>query len=340
MTIDDQVYNIGLTAGTTQSAAYTIASYLSANGQGIEAEQLDNKVIVDFLSDGNKTGTFSFSSATTVASWTEVTAGVTKTNDFYPMNTGVDPSPGVNIKETWNGTIPNGFDPANGNSYEITYQNGYGDIHFFIEDPETGYYSECHVIKWSNNETTPNLLNPSLHLGIYCYSVGAVASTTVESPYTAGFVDGVKANTRNPRSQENTKSSIGATLTNLMTLKNRRTYNGYSNQIEMEPIAITVANEGTKSAVVQLIAGATLGGTPNFQPIGTNLIVDKDTAGTTVTGGRVLASIPVSKSGSIPRNLKDYFIRIPPGLPLTIAGKAVGGGTVELTVTLDWYEDI
>ena len=338
--IDGTVYNIGLTAGTAQKNAHEIATFLTNNGVGIDAEQVSNTVIVDFTSDGNKTGAFSFSSNTAVGTWTELTAGVTKTNDFYPMVAGAEPFAGVNIKESWNGTIPSGFDPSKGNTYEITYQNGYGNIHFFIEDTQTGYFQECHTIKWASSSNRPNLLNPSLRLGIYCYSVGAVVATSVESPYTAGFVDGVKANTRNPRSQDNSKSGIGATLTNIMTIRNSRTYNGYSNQIEVEPIEVIVANDGTKSGVVKVISGATLGGTPNFQTFGTNLITTKDVDGTTVTGGRVLATIPVSKSGSVPIKLSDYFIRIPPGLPITLAGAAVGGGTVELTVTLTWYEDI
>ena len=340
ITINSVEYTVSITSGTAQHNAYEIATDLDTNGVGFEAQQLDDKVIIDFTSDGDKTGTFSFSSTgSAVGAFTELTAGILGTDDFYPMSSDVTSSPGINVKESWNGTIPDGFDPTKGNTYEITYQNGYGDIHFFIEHPLTGYFVECHTIRWSNHFNEPNLLNPSLRVGIYCYSIGATTATTVESPYVAGFIDGVQAKTRNPRSFDNTKN-IGTTLTNILTIRNSRTYNGYSNQVEIEPVYVTFANDGTKTAVFEIRGNPTVAGEPNYQQAGNNIVAEYDTAGTTVTeNGRYLGSFVVAKGQSLTVNLTDFQIRVPPSLRLVIAGKMTSG-TADLTASLTWYEDI
>lgn len=340
VTINSVVYNVPLTSGTSQHNAYEIETYLNNNGSGFEAEQIGAKVRIDFTSDGDKSGTFSFSSSSAVASFSEVTTGITKTSDFYPMSTSVTSVIGANLKGYWNGVIPSGFDPTKGNTYEITYQNGYGAIHFYIEDPVTGNYVECHTIRWSNNNTIPNLLNPSLRIGIYCYSIGATTETEVESPYVAGFVDGVKANTRNPRAFDNTRS-VATTLTNLLTIKNSRTYNGYSNQVEIEPISLTIASDSTKNAVIQVRANPTVTGETNFNPAGTNIVAQYDISANTVTeDGRLLVSFPLSKGQSREINLRDYQIRVPPSLSLVICGKMTSGSAADLTASLTWYEDI
>lgn len=326
ITINSVVYSVPLTAGTVQHNAFEIEQYLDANGVGFGDEQIDDIVRIDFTSDGNKAGTFSFSSATAAASFSEVTAGVTKTSEHIPM-------------DKWNGALLRDFDPAKGNTYSIVYQNGYGDAHFIIED-DSGTNREVHTINWSNNQTVPNLSNPSIHVGIYATSIGATTAVTVESPYMAGFINGRVAPTRNPRAYDNTKS-IGTTLTNILTLRCSRTYNGIHNQVEIMPLSITLTNDGNKGAIFELRANATVAGETDFQEAGTNLVSEIDLSGTTVTeDGRYLGSWAVARLSSIVINLKDLDIRVPPSLRLIIAGKMTSGSSADLSATIIWYEDV
>ena len=327
VTINSVAYNIPITSGTVQHNAYEIADYLDTNGSGFEVEQIDDVVRVDFTSDGDKAGTFSFSSTgTAVASFSSVTQGVTKTSDHIKMT-------------DWNGSAVANFDPSKGNTYKIEYQNGYGDMHFFIED-RNGHFIEVHTIHWANEKTTPNMTNPSMHVGCYATSIGATSAVTVEVPYIAGLIHGKITKTRNPRAQNNEKS-VGTTLTNILTLRCSRTYNGYHNQVEIIPQNITLSNDGGKNAIFEIRANATVAGDTNFQDAGTNLVSQYDTTGGTVTqDGRLLKAVTVAKGSSVNVDMAKLNVHMPPSLRLVIAGKMSSGSAADLATSIDWYEDV
>ncbi len=326
VTINTVVYTVPLTAGTVQENAYEIEQYLLTNGVGFSAEQIDDIVRIDFSSDGDKTGTFSFSSSSATGTFSEVTAGVTKTSTHTPQN-------------KWNGTDTSWLDPSKGNTYMITYQNGYGDAHFYIED-DSGKNIEVHTINWSNANTSPNLANPSIHVGVYATSIGATTAVTVECAYLSGFVSGRVSSTRNPRAFDNTKS-IGTTLTNILTIRNSCTYNGIHNQVEIIPKSITLTNDGNKGAIFEIRANPTVSGPTNFQEIGTNLVAQSDTTGTTVTeNGRYLASYSVARLSSIIVNLDELSIRQPPSLRFVVCAKMTSGSAADLSASIIWYEDV
>jgi len=283
-------------------------------------------VIIDFTSDGAKTGTFSFSSASAVGSFSEVTAGVTKTSTHIP-------------RDKWNGDKLTSFDPSKGNSYSIFYQNGYGNAHFLIED-DSGTDREVHTINWANSQIIPNLSNPSIHVGFYATSIGASTPVVVECAYMAGFINGRVRPTRNPRAFGGTKS-IGTTLTNILSIRTSRTYNGLHNQVEIEPLSITLTNDGNKGAIFELRANPTVAGDTDYQEAGNNLVSQVDTSGNTVTeDGRYLGAWSVARLSSTIVNLKELSIRIPPSLRLVIAAKMTSGSAADLSATITWYEDI
>jgi hypothetical protein len=327
ITINGVLYSVPITSGTVQDNAYEIEQYLLTNGAGFEVEQIDDIVRIDFTSDGAKSGTYSFSSTgSAIASFSQVTAGVTKTSDHIPQS-------------DWNGYIFSELDPSKGNTYEITYHNGYGDMYFYIEDSR-GDLQLVHTERWSNRKISPNLANPSIHVGVYATSIGATTPVEVECPYLAGFVSGVLSPTRNPRAEDNTKS-IDTTLTNILTLKNSRTYNGIHNQVEIAPRSITLTNDGNKGAIFELRANPTVAGPTNFQEVGNNLISQKDVSGGTVTeNGRYLGSWAVARLSSLTVDLNALNIRQPPSLRLVLCGKMTSGSPADLSATIVWYEDI
>lgn len=327
ITINDVVYNVPLTSGSVQENAYEIEAYINANATDIEAEQVDDCVQILFLSDGAKSGAYSFSSATATGSFAQLNAGVTKTSRHIPV-------------ANWTAEPPTDFDPLKGNTYKIDYQNGFGEAHFFIEDKDSGRYKEVHVLRWANRNTVPNLTNPSLRVGCYATCIGSPTPVEVNMAYVAGFVEGQISKTRNPRAFSNTKS-IDTTLTNVLTLRNTRVYNGYANQVEIAPINVTLANDGGKTAIFELRGNPTVAGPTNFQAPGNNLVSQYDITGDTVTeNGRLLASFVVAKGSSITVDLTPFLIRQPPTLRLVIAGRMASGAASDLTASLVWYEDV
>jgi hypothetical protein len=328
VTVNGTDYVIALTSGTTQHNAFEIAAYLDANGSGFEVEQVDNSIRIDFTSDGDKTGAFTFSSATAVATFHEKTQGTSKTSDHVAMS-------------SWN-KAPNGFsgfDPSKGNAYQIEYQNGYGDIKFYIENPETSDFELVHIIKWANAKTFTNLTNPAMHIGLYATSIGATTPVTVEVAYITSFIHGTLNKTRNPRSFTNTKLAVGTTLTNILTIRNSRTYNGRANQVQIEPLSVIITNDGTKQAECTVRGNPTVSGETNFQEVGNNLVSQSEVSGTTVSGGRELVSFPVASKESTVIDLKNFEIAQPPSLRLVVACAMVSG-TADITASLVWYEDL
>jgi len=326
--LNSVTYTIPITSGTAPHNAREIAAYLTANTTLLEGWQNGSKVEINFTSDGPKAGTFSFASTGTAAgSIATNTTGVTKTSDHIPIS-------------SWNGyDISSWFDPSKGNTYQIIFQNGYGDVGFFVEDSDSGKFQNVHTLRWSGLNTSTNVLNPSLRLGLYSTAIGATSSVSVYCPFITGFTSGTLLRTRNPRTYSNTKS-ISTTATNVFTIRCRKNYNYKSNQIEIQPLSASFANDGTKTAVFSIISAATVAGSPNYADAGTNLVSEIDTAGTTVTGGTTLVSYVVAKGTTLSVNLDQLQIRFPPGFSFTISARMESGAAADLTASLTWYEDV
>lgn len=326
ITINGDAYTVPLTAVSVQGNAFEIATYLDANATGYFAEQIDDSVVISATSDGAKGLTWSFSSSTATAGFTRNTTGVTKTSDFV-------------AQADWSGEAPAGFDPTKGNTYEVAFQGGYGDLHYYIYDTLNNYFQLAHDIQAKNVSTGPTVNNPSMKVGLYVASTGATTSITNYCAQISGFAQGANNPTRNPRAFAASKT-VGLTLTNVLTIRNKRIYNGCVNQAEIVPLFLAVATESGKNTSFKIIANATIAGTTNFQETGTNLLSEYDVTGGLVTGGRLLAAFEISGSGSAEVDLHELFIRQPATLSLTIAAEISATPTALVSAALTWLEDI
>ena len=131
---------------------------------------------------------------------------------------------------------------------------GYGEIIYHLMNPETGEYDAVHRIEVPNSGTTLAVPNPSMRVGMYCASTGSTTNLNVYANSLAAFVEGTTTRTRNPRAYSNTQSITTTTETAIFTVRNRRTYNYYNNQIGVSPLVVGVSNETTRSAVVRVRA--------------------------------------------------------------------------------------
>lgn len=337
LTLNSVAYTIPLTSGSTSHNAYEIANWLndSANQTIWKADNVGATVIVAAQSDGAKAGTYSFSHGSATGSIAQDTAGVTKTSDFVAQS-------------SWNGDKFDGtgasgvtIDTTKGNVYQIEYQYlGFGNIHFLIEDPNTGRFVTAHTIKYANANTTPSLNNPSMRLGIYCASVGGTTNITVKSGSMAGFTQGKRVNTRNPRAKINTQSVGSSAFTTILAIRNRRTYNGLYNQVEIEPEILTISAEGAKDVQIEIRSVERPNVELIYTNVGTDLVSDVATDAVTFTGGRLLAAFAVPAGGSEKIDLSALKIRIPPSLNFIISGKRGSGSANDVTAALTWYEDV
>lgn len=327
LTLNGTAYTIPLTAGTEAHNAYEIADWLNTNQSVWNADQLGDTVIIAALSDGAKSGAYSFSSSTATGTIAQNTEGATKTSDFTPQ-------------AKWNGESVDWLDPTKGNVYEITYAYlGFGDLEYKVKNPNTGDFQTVHRIPWPNNNTQTNLGNPSLRCGMYAVSLGSTTNLVVRTGSFAGFIQGYEKQTRNPRAVTNTQS-VSTSYTNILTVRNRYTYNSYANQIEIEPKLLSIASESGKNVQVEIRATTDPGVEQNFQNVGTNLISDFDTSAVTVTGGRLLASFTLAAGDSQFIDLEALQIRVPPTLHIVVQARVTSGASASVSASLTWYEDI
>ncbi len=329
LTLNSVAYTIPLTSGTVNHNAYEIANWLNdSNNQTVwHADQVDDTVILSALSDGAKGGTYSFSSSTATGSIAQDTAGVTKTSEFT-------------AQEDWNGEDVPWLDPSKGNVYQIEYQYlGFGDIRYLVEDPRTGRFVQVHTLQYANSNTLPSLGNPSLRTGLYCVSLGSTTDLSVKTASFGGFTQGKREPTRNPRAFSNTQS-VGTSFTNVLTIRNRKTYNGHINQVEIEPRLLTVANEASKNIEIEIRATTDPGVEMDFNANGTNLVSDTSTTSATISGGRLLAAFTVAANSSEFLDLSSLRIRVPPTLHLIVQAKKSSGASADVSAALTWYEDV
>jgi hypothetical protein len=329
LTLNSVAYTIPLTSGTVQHNAYEIEAWLnnSANQSVWVADQVDDTVVISSLSDGAKAGTYTYSSSTSTGSIAQDTAGLTKTSVHIPQT-------------TWNQNTLSTLDPTKGNVYQIEYQDLlFGDALFYIEDNSTGKMELVHVLRYANTSTTPSLGNPSLKAGMYTASTGSTTDTSVYCGGWGLFMQGEEGRTRNPRAVINTQS-IGTSFTSILTLRNRRTYNGYANQVEIQPAALSIAAEGSKNIEVELRSAANTQVEHNFQSVGNNLVSDVDTSSVTVSVGRLLAAYTVAGGSSVIIDLDKLRIRLPPSLKFVVQAKRASGSSADVTASLTYYEDV
>jgi len=281
-------------------------------------------VIISAQSDGAKSSVYTYVHATSTGTIAQNTAGVTKTSTHIPQ-------------ASWSDNLMSGLDPTKLNNYAIAYGNG--NFKFYIEDPDLGDYVLVHKIDFLNVNTTVELANSSLRVGFYVASIGSTTDLTVKCSNISAFIQGEQNKTRNPRAVKKSQT-VTTSFTNILTIRNRNTYNYLYNQVEVEPINITISSESSKNIEVEVRANPTFSSTTNFTNVGTNLVTDIDTTANTVSGGRLLASFTIAGGDSKSINLSDFAIAVPPSLRLCIAAKVTSGASSVVTGTLTYYEDL
>lgn len=333
LTLNSVAYTIPLTTGSVQHNAYQIAAWLNntSNQSVWTADQLDDSVIISALSDGAKSGTYSFSHGSATGTITQNTAGATKTSDFVS-------------ESDWNGeTLSRSLDPSKGNLYQISYQDmGFGSIKYYIMDEISENFKNVHTIRYPNSYTTLSLPNPALRTGMYCVSLGSTTNLSVYAHSFGSYVEGIANKTRNPRAFSANQTITSTDETAILTLRNRKTYNYLNNQVDIQPLIVTVSNETARSAIVRVRATSNVGIEQNFQTTGTNLVGDVDITAINFTGGTLLASRSLPPTNSVTIDLKNLEVSQPPSLNLvvTVERVATGGSNQNFTGTITWYEDI
>lgn len=333
LTLNSVNYTIPLTTGSTAHNCYEITEWLNANQSVWSAKQNDSNVVLMALTDGAKSGTYTYSHATSTGSIAQTTAGVTKTTSFIAQADW-----NLNDLSSWTTS----FDSTKGQCYSIQYHDmRYGLVEFFVMDETSGRYIPVHRMTFNNLGTSINLNNPSMRIGVYNASLGSSGTNLVTA---AGCMSGIQAGDsapiRNPRGDANTVANVTTTLTNILTVRCKEVYGGEPNQIEIEPRLLTARTETSKGATLVIYTNATFSGETNYTDLAANLVSETEKTSNTVSAGTPIAQFAVTSGAPLQVDLTKLNIRIPPTIYLTIAMKVNAGAAADCSATLTWYEDV
>ena len=225
-----------------------------------------------------------------------------------------------------------------GNVFKIQFQwLGFGAINFFIEDQQNGTLVLVHQIKYTNANTIPSLGNPNLSL--YAQSINTTNTSNVQVSVGSmgAFVEGVSGNLDIRNSISSTKSGLLAE-TNIMTIRNNSTFVSKTNRTRITVDNISLLNQSSQEGIFRFYLNPTVGGSPSFTNINANTsVVAYDTAGTTITGGRLLLGVHMAGNQQQFINMEPYKLNFYPGDRLVVSIQSLGI-SLSASLNLSWIE--
>ena len=230
------------------------------------------------------------------------------------------------------------LDTSKGNVFQIRYQwLGFGAIQFSIENSTTGDIEVVHTIRYANENTTASVNNPSFPFFAESANTTNATDVVMKISSIGLYIEGQDTNAGETRNTIlNTKTGI-TTETNIVTIRNKSTYQSVLNSVVVQPDFVTLAVDGTKNSIIRAYVNATLGGTPSYTDIRVNnSVVEYDTAGTTVSGGVLLAAFALAKSGSLSQSFREFDFFLNPGQAMTFSAQSTAN--TEATVAISWGE--
>jgi hypothetical protein len=239
-----------------------------------------------------------------------------------------------------NKTVLPKIDFTKGNVFQIRFQwLGFGLISFWIENPSTGQPVRIHNMEYANANTNPSVFNPTLPLSVKSANTTNNTDIQIQTSSLAAFIEGKEVLLGSKNSKDNTKTGIGNTETNIITIRNRSTFASKTNRVDVELDFLGVAVDGTKNSIIKLIKNTTLGGTPTYTNISVDTsVVEFDVAGTTITGGEILLTFALQKVDSKELSLVGLNIDLIPGDILTVSGVSTTAATTDISASMSWIE--
>ena len=231
------------------------------------------------------------------------------------------------------------------NVFEIRFQYlGAGIIQYCVEDDSTGLFVEFHRVLYANFNTEPSTHNPNYHFTMWVANKATTSDIVIKSASYAYFIEGKTTyiELHQPENSSGTRERTGVTTElALFTIKVRDTYNSKNNFVDSVLLGLGGSIEASSAnnlGTVRIVKNATLGGVPSYSDINTtDSTIEIDTAGTTVTGGKELVTVPLAgKNDKFILSLADNKIVLHEGDTLTMAGSSANTATIRGHAT--WRE--
>ena len=325
--IDGVPYSVPLTAGTPPENAYEIATYLDANVLGYGFTSVADVVYCLAQLPDFGGGSFTFTSASAIGAWVQISTGTLATEVW------------VNQAD-WNGKSVI-IDPQKGNVYQIQMQYlGYGGIFFWIKNPLTSRFVLVHTLHYESSDVIPSVSNPIFRIGWACRNTGNTSDIVVMGASAGSFTEGMVHYDGRPKGLCRENLTVGTALENVLTVRDRLTFNSEANRAEIIPLLLSLSTDTTKTAVFEIILNPVVVGALTFERYGVNSLMEFADDNVLVTGGDVVACFDVSATGALLVDMSKIIENMLPGEQYCICAKVTSGAASEMDVALTWKEDL
>lgn len=328
VTLNGTAYNVSVTSGTVQQNAHEIEVGLLADPTASAQwnfQHIDDTVICQYKGVGAKSGSYSVSSTGTLTGTvTQLEAGVTPTEDWT-------------YQASWNQSKADWLDVTKGNIYRFEFAYlGQGPLNYYIMNSE-GDWELVHSIEWQNQNTRPNMGNPSLRVGWASASLGS--SGTDLLVYGASGMSAVQG--KSDETRHFGASGLNTAITSeehILSIKVRREFGGAACNAVVLP-TIYASTDSTKGMIFRVYRNATASGVTTHQYIDPDesVCLYDNTFNITMSGGRLLGEFVVGPSGNVTITNKDVG-ELVAGDEISITGQVTTGASSGGYVTVSTRE--
>ena len=156
------------------------------------------------------------------------------------------------------------------------------------------------------------------------------------------FVEGAISPDGRKRGFCTNTAGVGATRTNILSFKNRTTFNGTANRAEILPALLNAATDSGKTAVYEVILNPVIlaGESLNFQSQGSFELAEVATDNATIIGGQVLTCFNVKAAAPLIVDLAKVIENLLPGEVIAISARVTQTPASEMTVAINWQDDL
>lgn len=326
ITVDDEIFNVPLTAGTQEQNAYQVSIYLSDNDPRYRYTSNGNIVTVLARLPEQGSGLWVFSSSTAVAGFIEIENGA------VPPETWV-------YKEDWNVKNDLDINPSLGNVYMIQYSyTGFDGIKFFMKNPDTDHFELVHIIKYTNTTTEVSADNPTFRVGWACRNTGNTTSVKVRGSSAAAFIEGERFIDTSGKGKCNISNISSGNDVNILSFRNRDVFNGKANRADAFINELNVATEASKITLFKIIKNPTVNTYLDFEYFNNgSSLLEFATNNTIVTGGEEIACY--ATTSDIIDSLESLLGYITPGDIYSITANFSSGAASDVLASINWKDD-
>lgn len=326
VTINGAANAIPITAGTAEHNAYEISKYINDNIANYAAENIGAKVIARTLFGAPAFGDWLFSSdGDAVAGWTEVVAGVVPDRDNV-------------ARANWNVDTKSDLVPANVNNYAVRFN---GAIEFYIQDSVTARYVLVHIVRHPNTGIDQLFSIPAFRMGWTAVNSGATQDVAVYGSSGSAFNEGLEVSTEVGKSEIGSIVSLGADLTNVLSIRCRTVYGSKVNLGRIIPLIVSGSTGSNFGAVIEVRLNPTFATSPDFfQKDDVESIASVSTDAIVVSGGELISTIEIGATAAETLGKESLDIQLLPLDVLCVAMRVPTGAASNVEASIGWHEDL